>query len=331
VARVIIFLTIVALIAGMVGCNDHTSPTEIRDWYDLDAIRDNLGGSYLLINDLDSTTAGYTELASPTANEGKGWAPIGYYDDLFIGTFDGQDYEIGDLFINRPDQGALGLFGSIGEGGVIENLRVVNSIMSGGSHGPSTAAIGNLVAYSLGTVTNCYSSANLSAGWYTGGLVGYNGYLATVSNSYATGSVKGSTYVGGLVGFNEGTVANSYATCNVTGRPFYFGGLVGCNEGTVSNCYSTGTVTGMADNGGLVGVSTEGTVTNSFWDTETSRITTSAGGTGKTTTEMHDINTFSGATWDIVAVADPSTRNPSYIWNIVDGQSYPFMSWQSVS
>ena len=50
---------------------------EIRDWYDLDAIRDNLGGSYILMNDLDSTTAGYEELASPTANGGKGWEPIG--------------------------------------------------------------------------------------------------------------------------------------------------------------------------------------------------------------------------------------------------------------
>jgi uncharacterized repeat protein (TIGR02543 family) len=43
----------------------------IRTWYDLDAIRDNLGCSYLLMNDLDSATAGYEELASPTANGEK--------------------------------------------------------------------------------------------------------------------------------------------------------------------------------------------------------------------------------------------------------------------
>jgi hypothetical protein len=46
---------------------------EIWDWYDLDAIRYNLAGNYTLMNDLDSTTSGYTELASPTANGGKGW------------------------------------------------------------------------------------------------------------------------------------------------------------------------------------------------------------------------------------------------------------------
>jgi hypothetical protein len=49
----------------------------IYDWYDLNAIRDNLSGSYVLMNNLDSSTAGYMGLASQTANGGKGWLPIG--------------------------------------------------------------------------------------------------------------------------------------------------------------------------------------------------------------------------------------------------------------
>jgi hypothetical protein len=58
--------------------NDHYSITANfalprLDWYDLDAIRYNLGGNYILMNELDSTTAGYTELASETATCGKGW------------------------------------------------------------------------------------------------------------------------------------------------------------------------------------------------------------------------------------------------------------------
>jgi hypothetical protein len=70
-------------------------------------------------------------------------------------------------------------------------------------------------------------------------------------------------------------------------------------------------------------------VSESFWDTETSGQDTSDGGTGKTTTEMQEITTFSGATWDIVGVVNPSIRNSSYIWNIVDDEIYPFLSWQS--
>jgi hypothetical protein len=89
-------------------------------------------------------------------------------------------------------------------------------------------------------------------------------------------------------------------------------------------------VTGTQEVGGLVGYGV-GTVSNSFWDTETSGQTTSVGGTGKTTAEMKSIATFSGAGWSIIVVADPSTRNCSYIWNIVDGQTYPYLSWESVS
>ncbi|GAG01401.1 unnamed protein product, partial [marine sediment metagenome] len=98
--------------------------------------------------------------------------------------------------------------------------------------------------------------------------------------------------------------------------------------GTVSNSYSTGSVTGENHVGGLVGLNEEGTVSNSFWDTETSGQSTSDGGTGKNTTKMKDIATFSGAAWDIIAV-DPGSTNTTYIWNIVDTVTYPFLSWQS--
>ena len=83
--------------------------TEIRDWYDLDAVRDDLGGSYLLMNDLNATTAGYMELASAAANGGMGWEPIGTAEEGFTGSFDGQGHEIRGLFIDRPDQDYMGL------------------------------------------------------------------------------------------------------------------------------------------------------------------------------------------------------------------------------
>jgi hypothetical protein len=89
-------------------------------------------------------------------------------------------------------------------------------------------------------------------------------------------------------------------------------------------------VSGNSSVGGLVGYSgCCGTVINSFWDTETSGQATSAGGTGKNTTEMQNIDTFSGAAWDIIAVA-LNQINPAYIWNIVDNETYPFLSWEPV-
>jgi len=82
--------------------------------------------------------------------------------------------------------------------------------------------------------------------------------------------------------------------------------------------------------GGLVGKNW-GTVSESFWDTETSGQATSDGGTGKNTTEMQNITTFSGVGWNIIAVANTTMRDPSYIWNIVNNVTYPFLSWQPIS
>jgi len=90
-------------------------------------------------------------------------------------------------------------------------------------------------------------------------------------------------------------------------------------------------VTGNEHVGGLVGENMGGgQISNSFWDIQTSVQATSAGGTGKNTTEMQDISTFSGAGWNIRAVNGPGDRNLAGIWNIVDGLTYPFLSWQPV-
>jgi trimeric autotransporter adhesin len=138
--------------------------------------------------------------------------------------------------------------------------------------------------------------------------------------------VNGDDYVGGLVGDNQGAVSNSYSTGSVTGE-WHVGGLVGYNEGSVSNSYSTGSVAGSVWIGGLVGSNRDGTVSNSFWDRVTSGRVTSDGGTGKTTTEMMDIATFVATGWGIAPVA-LGVSNPDYTWNIIVGETYPFLSWQ---
>ena len=365
------------LFAG--GSGTAEDPYQMADWRHLDNLRNYLSSYFILINDLDLSSIGYTELASETGNEGKGWEPIGTELYSFTGSFNGQGYETHDLFIDRPDEEYVGLFGIIAGSAVIEDIGVVNADVTGmyhvggllgyNNHGTVTDCyssgsvtgndeVGGLVGYNDdGTITNSYSSGSVSGMYHIGGLVGYNdegtvtdsyssanvtGELrvgglvgrnddGTVS-SYSTGSVTGGDYVGGLVGYNCGTgiVSNSYSSANVTGDD-YIGGLVGyIDEGTVSNSYSTGNVTGDDYVGGLVGYTDEGTVSNCFWDTQTSGQATSAGGTDKTTAEMKNVATFSGAGWNIIAVANPGTRNPAYIWNIVDDETYPFLSWQPV-
>jgi hypothetical protein len=310
IAIVSIFLIMAALIAGISGCygNQYLPPCssqnlEIRTWYDLDAVKDNLCGDHTLMNDLDSSTLGYEELAGPMANGGRGWVPIGYSDveliTAFKGTFDGQGYEIHDLFIDGSDLPPfeVGLFGL--SYGVIRDIGVVNATVV---VGPGTWPAGALVGVNtFGGNVSVYEDYG-----GVGGLIGQNS--ATVSDSYSTASVTGNSVVGGLVGRNNGAVSNSYSTGNVTGEN-YIGGLIGVNSGTVTDSYSTGNVTGEEYVAGLIG-GNWGTVGNSFWDTETSGQYTSAGGTSKNTTEMQDIVTFSVAGWNIIAVAMNETNPP---------------------
>ena len=249
--RFSIFLTVIAFIVGAVGCGP--MPTEIRNWYDLNSVREDTRGSYILMNDLDSTTAGYEELAGTTANEGKGWQPIAV-NNTFVGSFDGQGYEICDLFINRPDESDVGLFASVETGAVIENVGIANGDITG------YEAVGSLVGYNRGSVRDSHAGSSVTGDLDVGSLVGVND--GTVSNSYSSGSVTGGDSIGGLVGKNEGTVSNSYSAGNMNGNDFV-GGLVGKNNGTVSNSYSTGTVDGNDFAGDLVGVNV-GTVSNSY-------------------------------------------------------------------
>src|SRR6056297_2706735 len=68
----------------------------IYNWEDLYDIREDLYGDYILMNDLDSTSSGYDTLASSSANNGKGWLPIGDSTNKFEGKFDGNDFTISD-------------------------------------------------------------------------------------------------------------------------------------------------------------------------------------------------------------------------------------------
>jgi hypothetical protein len=261
---IVFTLTVPLLPSAVVKAS--AAPVEIRDWYDLHAVRNNLGGSYVLMNDLDATTAGYSELASEVANEGKGWEPIGIYQpdglfESFTGIFDGQGHEIRDFFINRPDDYGVGLFGAVtageeGEGGVIKNIGVVNASVIG------NMGVGGLIGLSAGIVSNSYSSANTSGDSPVGGLVGVN--AGTITNSHCTGLVTASGRVGGLVGLNSGSVNSSYSSGSVSAVYDMVGGLVGYNLGAVSSSYSNATVNGERGIGGLIGANDGGRVNNSY-------------------------------------------------------------------
>jgi hypothetical protein len=160
--------------------------------------------------------------------------------------------------------------------------------------------------------------------------VGLNDMGGIIIGCYSISSVSGNEDVGGLVGSNDYTITNCYSVGSVTGTS-RIGGLVASNCGKVTNCYSTGSVSSDESVGGLVGYmicgfrgNEQGTVTNCFWDTQTSGQATSAAGTGLTTAQMQDVNTFVDADWEFVG----QPNEPHDVWIIPSDGAYPILAWQ---
>ena len=170
--------------------------------------------------------------------------------------------------------------------------------------------VGGLVGSSSGPISLSHSMGAVSGVQNIGGLVGSNGN--DITESYSTCAVTGDDRVGGLVGDNwESSIMASYSTGTASGKDS-IGGLVGYNrESSITSSYSSGTVNGTYRVGGLVGYECNSVITLSFWDTETSGLTYSAGGTGLSTAQMHDINTFLNAGWDFVGETENGTDD---IW-----------------
>lgn len=70
--------------------------------------------------------------------------------------------------------------------------------------GTDTKAAG-IVAESRAYVTDCFTTANISAPGYVGGIVGLN--YGSVSNCYASGTLSSETLAAGIVAYNDGASA----------------------------------------------------------------------------------------------------------------------------
>jgi len=232
-----------------------------------------------------------------------GFSPIGNSSTPFTGNYDGGEKSINYLYIDR-NQSYLGLFGVCGDA-VVENLELLNVYVRSTAylHGTvggligltgtggdtrtvvsrcyvtvssevlGNSSVGGLVGNNYGnsTITDCFSSATVTAGGYhgcdAGGLVGNN--QAEIKDCYANGDVTGSSSsishgrseIGGLVGDNSGgTIQDSYASGEVSGNES-IGGLVGyTNYGEISGSFAVGDVAGTYGVGGLVGYTNNATI-----------------------------------------------------------------------
>lgn len=128
----------------------------------------------------------------------------------------------------------------------------------------STSDYQGLFGLSQGVIANVgMKNASVRGRDYTGGLVAWN--EGTLRNTYARGDVTGRNVVGGLAGLQMyGDLTASYATGNVSGNNSVGGLLGGIGSAAVSTSYAIGSVTGNGSVGGLVGSISGGSLGASY-------------------------------------------------------------------
>ncbi len=264
--------------------------------------------------------------ASSTSNwddgdggDAEGFTAIGNSSTKFTGSYNGQNYKIGGLFVSRGSTDYQGVFGAT-QGATIKNLGVTQLRITGKQN------TGGLIGYAHSSnISNCYVTGSVTGTGNTGGLVGQTEYCS-ISECYCSCSIESSGGAGGLIGYCSyySSVTNCYSAGNVIGNGS--GGFIqtGLYAG-ISNCYSNCSVSGSS---GFANYVYEGSINNCFWDTEVSGQNTSNGGTGKTTSEMKSQSTFTDATWDFEGESTNGTNN---YWSKDTNKNggYPYLSWQT--
>lgn len=300
------------------GAGTSASPYLIATAAQLASI-DTVGGGYMgcsFLQTADISLAAYSN-----------WVPIGGVANMgFSGEFDGGGHRIEDVTITNASVGNA-LF-NFAQNAVFRHIHL--SITSMGSYNVA----GLVSSAQFTSVDDVHVDGTLVDGGTATGLIAGQFTYGTITRSSSRGSVTTSAYGGGLVGiFSMATMANSYSRASVAGGT-YIGGLIGevfacCSTvPSIVNSYASGAVTGGANLGGLVGSlnvanNTPFTNTATFWDSQTSgRSTSVGGGTDRTTVQMKDLTTFTGANWNIVSGFDQQS-----IWGICSlaNDGYPFL------
>jgi len=267
------------------------NPYQIGNCTQLQGINESLDANYILINNIGCND-------SINWESGKGFNPIGNSTDQFTGNFDGKNYTIENLYINRFGESEVGFISYVGYGGNVTQIGLLNisiknpSYNVGGLAAVNNGSItysyttgefidcpdgsGGLVADNYGLINNSFSSVFMKCTFNAdgvGGLVSSN-FEGIISNSYATGNIFGDSGVGGLVGSSAGgIISDCYAIGNVTSDSRNFGGFIGSVVQTdISNCFSTGNVTEVvgpnSNFGGFIGAYSSGTITNCYYNNQ---------------------------------------------------------------
>ena len=179
---------------------------------DLDKVRYDMTGDYVLANDIDMT--------------GRSFVPFGIVNNTtagkFTGTFDGQGHTIKGLKYDVSDKGEVGLFSQT------DNATIKNLIIEG-AYFKGNANVGGIVGQMYRTtITDCAVLNSYIEG---------RDHVGAIAGEIAQTQVDGN--------YEGGTITNCFSDARIKTREFQAGGMLGTIHcGTVEKNLFTGTVEG---------------------------------------------------------------------------------------
>lgn len=228
-AMLSLVLAIVMLFAVDVPVNA-AEITYISSESDLKSIANAPYGHYVLTEDIELSDSQWTNLG------------------IFYGVLDGAGYAITNLH-----SAGDGLFDSLGEGSVVQNLTISGEISAEGE------LVALLAGLSDGTVTGCTTQGVITVmDGAAGGLLGYNRGLVKdcVNEAVITNGDSG------IVANNLGTVIGCTNKGDIISDAMYPGGIAGVNNDLIMDCVNYGNITSTLEEagynlavGGIVGSS----------------------------------------------------------------------------
>lgn len=218
---------------------------------DLNSIRNNLSGNYILANDIDMSDFG-------------NWQPIGSSSAPFTGIINGNGHSILNLTINlssdASDTASIipAAFIAVTSGATIKNLGLENASVKHSHIGYSTSGSYSFCNAS-GLVGEGKNSTIIEKCFFTGEIIAEASKYAyarasafgcvttssTIRNCYENAKISAkadyaNSMVGGIAAWNDGaTIDKCYSAGSLyaenTNSVVYMGGIVGSGSGTVSN------------------------------------------------------------------------------------------------
>ena len=180
-------------------------------------------------------------------SQSRGWMPIGNTASPFDTVFEGNNFTIHNLRINRTSS-RVGFIGTLSPAATIRNIRLEKVQVQGGSN------TGGLVGYGQeATIINAQVAGEVNGSNSVGGLIGNGGRVDTI-NSRFIGSVHGKNNIGGLYGRGYRASLEDSSVIGIINGENRLGGLVGNGEGTtITNSSALINISGKDLLGGLIG------------------------------------------------------------------------------